>query len=148
MAKTLHKIREGISALIAEVLIMAISLAVIGVAVSWVLGLWNTTQETFMINPVIRISYGSLSPEPVLKLHIVNKGSHGDTIIRVEVKIGNGYYINESTFDIPAGFSGDIIINKWSKNGSPKQPEPGDRCRIYVYTRDHGMMFYDLLVTP
>jgi len=141
------KLCRGISAMIIEVLIIALTLIMVSLAVSWIMGLWHTTEETFMIRPMIQISYGSLSSKPVLKLYITNKGQRGDEILRVEIKAGSGYYVNTTTFNIPAGFSGPILIDKWSIAGSPKSLEPGDRCRIYIYTKEHGMLFYDIVVT-
>lgn len=141
-------IKQGVSAIVAEVLVIAVSLIIVSLAITWVMGFWHTTQETFMINPIIQVSYGSLSPEPVLKLHIVNKGNQADSITRVEIKAGSGFYINEAVFDIPAGFSGDIIIYEWSREGSPKPLTAGDRCRIYIYTIKHGLLIYDIVVSP
>ena len=143
----MRRVRAGISTILVEVLIISLTLIMVSLAVTWILGLWHSTQETFMIKPMVRISFGSLNSTPVLQLYVTNNGEKSDIILKVMIKAGEGYYINSTQIKIPAGFSGRIVISKWVPYDNPKKLVPGDMCRVYIYTANHGMLFYDLIVS-
>ncbi len=141
-------LRKGtaISSLIVEVLILILTVILIPLVIMWAMGLWQTTGKPFTVNPIVRVTRNSAG-SPVLELHITNKGGEDDIIIRVAIKAGDGFYINTTSFSIPKGFAGTITIKNWERVGKPQALKPGQACRVYIYTRAHGMLFYDVVVS-
>ncbi len=135
----------AISSLVIEVLILILTVILVPLVIMWVVGLWQTTEESFSITPEIRVAQNANTP--VLKLYITNRGEKEDVIVRVAIRAGDGYYINTTTINIPEGFSGSIIINGWERTGKPRALKPGETCRVYIYTRVHGMLLYDVTVS-
>lgn len=136
----------AISSLVIEILILALTAILIPLVIMWVVGLWQTTGGSFSMTPVVRVTQNSTG-RPILELHIINKGGNADVIVRVAIKAGNGYYINTTVIKIPESFAGSIIISSWEEAGKPQALRPGQTCRVYIYTKVHGMLFYDVVVS-
>jgi len=136
----------AISSLVIEVLILVLTAILIPLVIVWVVGLWHTTEQSFSVIPIVRITQNSTG-KPVLDLRINNNGNNPDTIVRVAIRVGNGYYINATAITIPGGFTGSIMINSWEIVGKPQALKPGEKCRVYIYTKVHGMLFYDVVVS-
>lgn len=134
------------SSLVVEVLILILTVILVPLVVMWVVGLWQTTEESFSLTPTLRITQNSAG-NPILVLHITNKGEDSDVIIRIAIKAGNGYYINTSMINIPGGFTGSVTIRGWEINGNPQTLRLGETYRVYIYTKVHGMLFYDVVVS-
>ncbi len=144
-------LRKGtaISSLIVEVLILILIVILIPLVIMWAMGLWQATGKPFSVTPIVRVTRNSAGSagNPVLELRITNKGGEDDVIIRVAIKAGDGFYINTTSFNIPKGFAGTITIKNWGRVGKPQALKPGQTCRVYIYTRAHGMLFYDVVVS-
>jgi hypothetical protein len=138
--------RKGLSPMLASVILIAAALIFIMLGITWIMGVWTTTQETFMITPYLQVSYTTLSEQPVLKIHIVNKGNKADKILKVEIIATGGTFYNDTVTEIPPSTSMTIQIDKWNTTGSPTI-SAGFRYRIYVYTAEHGKLFYDIVAT-
>ena len=111
------------------------------------MGIWTSTQESFLLKPYLHVTYSGLSNEPILKLYVTNKGHKTDKILRVEIRTSGGTYYNDDEIEIEAGFSGLITISDWNTSGSPDPISPGNKYRIYIFTSEHGMLFYDIYAT-
>ena len=134
----------AISSLVIEILILILTVILVPLVILWAVNLWQTTEESFSLAPTLKVTQNSTNT-PVLVLHITNKGKDPDVIIRIAIKAGNGYYINTTSIDIPGGFTGSIIINGWETSGNPQILKPGETYRVYIYTKVHGMLFYDVV---
>jgi len=138
--------RPAISSLVVEVLILVLTAILIPLVVVWVIGLWQTTEESFSLAPTLRVAQNHTG-SPVLVLHITNKGEDSDVIVRIAIKAGDGYYINTSTINIPGGFTGSVTVGGWEISGNPQTLSPGKTYRVYIYTKVHGMLFYDIVAS-
>ncbi len=136
----------AISSLAIEILILILTAILVPLVIMWVVGVWQTTEESFSLTPTLHVTQNSTS-KPILVLHITNKGKDSDVIIRITIKAGNGYYINTTTISIPGGFTGSVTIGGWKISGNPQALKPGETYRVYIYTREHGMLLYDVVAS-
>ncbi len=136
----------AISSLVIEILILILTAILVPLVIMWVVGVWQTTEESFSLTPTLYVTRNSTG-NPILVLHITNEGKDSDVIIRVAIKAGNGYYINTTTIRIPRGFTGSVTIEGWKISGDPQALKPGEIYRVYIYTKVHGMLFYDVVAS-
>ncbi len=136
----------AISSLAIEIIILILTAILVPLVIMWVVGVWQTTEKSFSLKPTLHVAQNSAS-KPILVLHITNEGEDSDAIIRIAIKAGNGYYINTTTIRIPGGFTGSITIGGWKISGDPQALKPGETYRVYIYTKVHGMLFYDVVAS-
>ena len=147
-----YAVRKGIHPTIVQVILIAVTLTVTIVAISWILGVWHVEQEQFSVVPMLYMrsdAGGAGTTQPVLELHIRNEGSKAAKIIRIEVRTDNGYWFNNSVIIVPGGSTIDVVIDRWSWVGEGEPPVlvPGGKYRIVIYTEQWGQIFYDVTVS-
>jgi len=138
--------RKGLGSIVSWVALIAVTLVVGSAFVAWMLSMNKTVQDEFALQPLVEVMGGSVNSTPVLVLHIENSGQRADTILKVEIKAGRGYYVNATRIKIPAGWEGDLVIRSWTRVSNPDDLVSGDWVRVYVYTEEHGVLFQDLVV--
>ncbi len=136
----------AISSLVVEILILILTAILVPLVIMWVIGVWQTTEESFSLTPTLHVAQNSTG-NPILVLHITNNGKDSDVIIRIAIKAGNGYYINTTMISIPGGFTGSVIVGGWEISGNPQALKPGETYRVYIYTKVHGMLLYDVVAS-
>jgi len=137
--------RRGISILLATLIIIATSIAVIASVILWVKSTVYTTEEQFMIRPMIVVVKAAPQPCPggfQLILYIVNKGSIRDRIVRVVVEAGGGSYVNSTVIDVPPVYVGEKVISGWVVKGRPSPIESKNMYRVFIYLEKQGPLIY------
>ena len=136
---------------IAAVIVVAAGVVIALAAASWLLGLWSGVQEEFMIRPMVYVrQYGtglSGGSVPELVLVVDNKGNAGLKILRVELQVAGGSYVNMSVFEVPPQSEVTITINDWDVVGSPAPIDRGDNVRVIVYTDKVDRLFFDIVAS-
>ena len=142
---------RGISPAISELILAVIAISLAIISASYILGIWNQQQEEFTVTPMlsIRSSVNSAQTQPILLLHVKNDGTKVVKIVKVEVRVGNGAWVNSQGWTIRPGESVDIRISSWTwvGSGNPPSLNPGDKCRVVVITERIGSLFYDITVS-
>lgn len=126
-------------------ILIAMTLILTLAVTTWLFSIWSSYQETFIIKPIIYVRQEALSTEPVLELYITNEGAKAEKILRIEIKAGDGFYVNKTVIDIEAGFKGSVKVEEWEKEGNPSQIIKGMTYRVYIYTETHGLIFLDVV---
>ncbi|MCE4620238.1 MAG: hypothetical protein F7C33_04360 [Desulfurococcales archaeon] len=143
--------KRAISPAISEFILAVITVSLAILATSYFIGVWNQQQEKFSVVPIVNIrsTLNSTSTQPVLVLHIKNEGARAVHIIRVEIRVGTGAWVNTSNWTIKPGESVDLTISSWEwwGNDSPPDLNPGDKCRVVIITEKIGSLFYDVTVS-
>ncbi len=137
----------GISSLMVLVILVPAVVLITVLSATWIMGLWHSVAETFVVRPMVHVSFSELNSTPVLVLYIENDGATNDTILEVDIVSGDGMYVNTTKIGIPAGFSDYVTIDRWSIVGSPKPLSPGSRVRVIIHTAIHGTMPLDIVVS-
>ncbi|MCE4613597.1 MAG: hypothetical protein F7C07_07185 [Desulfurococcales archaeon] len=138
----MYKIQEGISVLIAEVIIVAVTIAFIFLAVNWIWGIWQIQQEEFMITPILWVkASASGETELILNLRLVNEGGKAINILKIEVEAYGGYFLNSSVIRVGPGETKQVTIDEWVWQGSGPEPKivAGDRFTVKIYTDRYGV---------
>jgi len=143
--------RRGITPALSELILVAVTLVVIIMAASWLLGIWSFEQEKFSVVPMLFIrseGVGSDGTIPVLQLHIRNEGAREAVIVRVQILASNGHWDNTTRIVVPAGATLDIVIDSWEWVGEGPPPElvPGQKYRVVIYTEQWGSISFDVVV--
>lgn len=143
--------RWGISVAISEFLVVSIAIIFTAVVVAYVIGVWHQQEAEYSIVPSVyfRERLNGDSIQPILRIHINNKGNKELVFIRIEVRIGSGSWVNMSKWIIRPGESKDIVISRWiwTGNASPPDLKVGDKCRVVIFTENFGVLFYDVIVS-
>ena len=136
------KIQKGMSVLVAEIIIIAVTIAFIFLAINWIWGTWQTQQEEFMVTPILWVkASASGETELILNLRLVNEGEKAITILKVEVEAYGGYFINNSIIEVGPGEVKNVTIDRWIWQGPGSKPKivAGDRFTVKVYTDRYGV---------
>ncbi len=142
---------RGISVALSEFIIAVITVVIALLAASYFMGVWNQQQEQFIVVPIvsIRSTLNASTTQPTLILHIKNEGAKVIHIIRIEIQVGNGSWVNSTSWTIEPGQTVDINITNWEwwGTGSPPSLVPGNKCRVVIITERIGSLFYDVVVS-
>jgi len=147
----MSRTRRGVHPALSEIILVAITLSIIVLAVSWILGVWSFEQEKFSVVPMLYIrseGVGADETTPVLQLHIRNEGAREAVIVRVQILASNGYWDNSTRIVVPAGSTLDVVIDSWEWVGEGPPPElvPGQKYRVVIYTEQWGSIYFDVVV--
>jgi len=147
----LVKSRKAVAVALSEVILVAIAIALVFAAVTWILGVWSFEQEKFTAVPIIYVSAqeGSGSNYPVLQLHLKNDGTRDVVIIKVAVYADNGYWENNTRIVVPAGSAIDVTISdwRWVGEGDPPRIIAGEKYRVVVYTEEWGAITFEVVAS-
>ncbi len=144
--------RSGIAPIIAFLIVLAISIALILALLTWIHGVNRAIQHDFMVRPSVFISRATArNGIPIVVLYIQNNGPAVGKIIRVEVLAGNGEYVYvppNGSIIIKPNTQTTVVIpppgQNWTIVGSPSLIQPGFMYRIRVYLSSGAILIYDV----
>ena len=142
------KHRVGMSQIITELILIVAVVTVTVAMVSWLLGIWNTQQENFIIVPTLSVKASSLSSSPELQLYIKNTGTKPLTILLIEIEASEGTYVNRTNVTIQPHQSTTLRISNWiwEGEGNPPGLVPGGKYRVKIYT-EFGTYIVDVVAS-
>ncbi|MCE4603085.1 MAG: hypothetical protein F7B18_07870 [Desulfurococcales archaeon] len=133
------------------VILIGAAIVVSLAAANWVTGMWSGIQEEFMVRPMVYVRYYGTgvggNATPVLNLLVENKGNAPVKILRIELQVSGGSYVNMTNIVIPAQGEISTTINSWTTQGSPTAIERGDRVRVIIYTDKLDRLFFDVVAS-
>ena len=136
---------------LATVILVGLTIAIALAAVAWIMGVWTSEQQQFIVRPILRVIAAGTglqegaSGQPVLVLYVENSGASAVKILRVEIRGSEGFYFNDLNLTIGAGEEKTITIDSWGFEGNPPPLIRGHMYRVVIYTDKLGMIFYDVV---
>jgi len=146
-------ISRGVSQIIAFLIVLAVSIALILAFVTWLHGVNLAIQHQYIVIPQIIVSrINSTQGIPKLVIYYENRGTETEKIIRIDVEAGQGMYVyipKNGSIELKPDSRGAIIIpppnDNWTVVGNPSYISPGFTYRVRIYMSDGSILLYDLV---
>ncbi|MEB3860677.1 MAG: hypothetical protein GSR84_00475 [Desulfurococcales archaeon] len=133
------------------VILIGAAIVVSLAAANWVMGLWGGVQEEFMVRPMVYVRYYGTGvgggATPVLNLLVENKGNAPVKILRIELQVSGGSYVNMTNITVPAKGEISTTITSWTTQGTPTAIGRGDKVRVIIYTDRLDRLFFDVVAS-